>query len=209
MFPVLLSLGANQGDRADNLRAAVYGLGRFLAVHAVSAVYETAPMYRSTQPPFLNLALVVGTDLPPPGLLAAVKALERRLGRVPTVRHGPRPIDIDIVFYDQAVVDSPILRIPHPAMAERGFVLIPAADLVPDWRHPERGDTVAALRTALGPVPDVTRWGDVPGMPGPTLSAVRASGPGFTSTGFTSTGFTSTGFMSTENGDAGRSEPSR
>ena len=161
MYPVLLSLGANQGDRADNLRAAIYGVGRFLDVRAVSAVYETVPMYRSAQPSFLNLALVVGTDLPPPGLLAAVKALERRLGRMPTIRHGPRPIDIDIVLYDQAVVDSPVLRIPHPAMVERGFVLVPAADLVPHWRHPERGDTIAALRAALGPVTDVRRWGQI------------------------------------------------
>jgi 2-amino-4-hydroxy-6-hydroxymethyldihydropteridine diphosphokinase len=158
MPSVLLSLGANLGDRAANLRAAVAGLGRFLDVRAVSAVYETAPMYETDQPAFLNLAAVAGTDLPPAALLAALKALERRLGRLPAIRFGPRPIDIDIVLYGERTVDTPDLRIPHPAMGERGFVLAPAADVAAEWRHPETGRTVAEMLAALGPLPDVRRW---------------------------------------------------
>jgi 2-amino-4-hydroxy-6-hydroxymethyldihydropteridine diphosphokinase len=160
MPAVLLSLGANQGDRAANLRAAVAGLGRFLDMRAVSAVYETAPMYETDQPAFLNLAVVAGTDLPPAALLAALKALERRLGRLPTTRFGPRPIDIDIVFYDDRMIDAPDLTIPHPAMAERGFVLAPAADVAPAWRHPADGLTVAEMLASLGPLGDVRRWED-------------------------------------------------
>lgn len=160
MHPVLLSLGANQGDRAGNLETAVSTLVRFLSVRAVSATYETPPMYACDQPPFLNLAVVADTDLPPSALLAAAKALERRIGRRPGRRFGPRPIDVDIIFYDDLTMDTPALRIPHPAMAERGFVLAPAADLVPDWRHPENGQTVAGLLAALEPVPDVRLWSE-------------------------------------------------
>ena len=160
MHAVLLSLGANQGDRVGNLETAVSTLDRFLSVRAVSATYETLPMYASDQPLFLNLAMVADTELPPSALLAAAKALERRLGRRPGHRFGPRPIDVDIIFYDDLTVDTPALRIPHPAMAERGFVLTPAADLVPDWRHPENGATVADLLAALGPVPDVRLWSE-------------------------------------------------
>jgi 2-amino-4-hydroxy-6-hydroxymethyldihydropteridine diphosphokinase len=157
MPSVLLGLGANQGDRDANLRAAVAGLRRFLDVRAVSAVYETAPMYETDQPAFLNLAVLAGTDLPPAALLEALKALERRLGRMPAVRFGPRAIDIDIVFYDDRVIDEPDLTVPHRAMAERGFVLAPAADVAPGWRHPQTGRTVAELLADLGPIPDVRR----------------------------------------------------
>ena len=158
MKSVLLSLGANQGDRARNLGVAASALGRFLDIRTISAIYETAPMYHTDQRPFLNLAMIVGTDLPPPALLTAVKDVERRLGRRPASRFGPRPIDVDIIFYGASVVDTPALRIPHPAMTERGFVLAPAAELAPDWQHPENGLTLAALLAALGPTPDVRLW---------------------------------------------------
>src|SRR3546814_2358672 len=100
MIPVLLGLGANLGDRAATLRAAVSGLERFLNVTHVSPVYETAPMYVMDQGRFLNMVVAAETLLPPQRLLEAVKDLERRLGRTPSRRYGPRRIDIDIVFYD-------------------------------------------------------------------------------------------------------------
>jgi len=161
MIPVLLGLGANMGDRAATLRAAVSGLGRFLNVIRVSPVYETAPMYVMDQGRFLNMVVVVETALTPERLLEAVKDLERRLGRTPSRRYGPRQIDIDIIFYGDQRVDEPDLVIPHPRLPERAFVLAPAADIVPDWLHPESGRTVSEMLEALQPMRGIERWGEL------------------------------------------------
>lgn len=149
MSPVLLGLGTNLGDRVANLRAAQAALARFLAIAAVSPLYETAPMYDRDQGAFLNQVAVVETDLAPPALLGALQQVERRLGRMPGRRNGPRPIDLDILFYGDRVVSEPGLDIPHPRMAERGFVLVPAADIAPTWRHPATGRSIAEMRAKL------------------------------------------------------------
>ncbi len=155
MTPVLLALGANQGDRVANLHAAVLACRRFLNVTAVSPLYETAPMYDTEQDPFLNQALVAETKLAPRPLLTALKFLEQRLGRIPTHRYGPRTIDIDIVLFGDHMVAEPDLDVPHPRMAERAFVLAPAADIAPDWPHPVSGLTVRRMLEALGGAGDV------------------------------------------------------
>lgn len=143
MERVLLGLGTNLGDRLANLRAAVDGLGAFVEVEAASPIYETAPMYDTDQGPYLNMAVLGTTELEPRPLLDALKAMERNLGRTRSRRYGPRRIDLDIVFYGDRVVAEPGLEIPHPRLAERAFVLTPAADIAADWRHPETGRTVA------------------------------------------------------------------
>ena len=169
MPEVLLGLGANMGDRAANLRAAMAGLRRFLNVTGESPIYETEPMYRTDQAPFLNMVVAADTAMPPASLLAAVKHLERRLGRTGGERFGPRPIDIDILFHGSVVVETPSLVIPHPRMAERGFVLVPAADVAPHWVHPVTGHTVAQMLAALG-----TTGGVIPFEP--VATAVAATG---------------------------------
>lgn len=150
MSPTLLGLGSNLGDRAANLEAAVIGLGRFLNITSASPIYETAPMYDQQQSAFLNMVVAAETGLAPEPLLDAVKRLERRLGRVPTRRNGPRTIDIDILLFADRVVNSPDLCIPHPGLPDRAFVLVPATDIAPDWACPATGRRLKEMLAALG-----------------------------------------------------------
>jgi 2-amino-4-hydroxy-6-hydroxymethyldihydropteridine diphosphokinase len=161
MIPVLFALGTNLGDREANLRRAIAWLRRETAVDAVSAVYETAPMYDTDQGAFLNMCVAARTDLAPEALLARLKAAEAEIGRLPSRPNGPRLIDLDLLLYGDRVVDRPDLAVPHPRMAERGFVLAPAADVAAGWRHPVEGCSVAELLRALGPLSGVVRRDDL------------------------------------------------
>lgn len=161
MVPVLFALGTNLGDREANLRRAIAWLRRETAVDAVSAVYETAPMYDTDQGAFLNMCVAARTDLAPGALLARLKAAEAEIGRLPSRPNGPRLIDLDLLLYGDRVVDRPELAVPHPRMAERGFVLAPAADVAAGWRHPVEGRSVAELLQALGPLSGVVRRDDL------------------------------------------------
>lgn len=149
MTEVFLALGSNLGDRRANLDAAIAALAPEVEVLDLSPVYETDPKYVTDQPRFLNMALRARTELDAGSLLCRLKAVEAALGRTPTVRFGPRVIDLDIVFYGDAVIDRPDLVVPHSALAERAFVLRPLADLAPAKRHPITGRTVAEMLRAL------------------------------------------------------------
>ena len=150
---LFLGLGSNLGDRRANLRRALHALEAAGAVRitAVSPVYETPPWGMTEQPVFLNLCAAGRTDLPPRDLLQMIKRIEREVGREPAVRWGPRHIDVDILFYEDAIVDEDDLQIPHPGVPERAFVLAPLAAIAPDARHPETGQTVSAMLDALDP----------------------------------------------------------
>ena len=136
---IFLGLGTNQGDRLANLAAARLALAPSVKLLKDSPIYETEPWGYPDQPAFLNQALRAKTDLPPQDLLAYLKDLEVRLGRQPNFRYGPRLIDIDILLYDDLMVDLPGLQIPHPRLAERAFVLVPLADLAPKLHVPGAG----------------------------------------------------------------------
>jgi 2-amino-4-hydroxy-6-hydroxymethyldihydropteridine diphosphokinase len=142
---VYLALGTNLGDRSVNLRDATAALPPAVTVLKMSPVYETQPWGITDQPAFLNMVINGETHLAPLVLLAHLKELETKLGRLPSVRHGPRKIDIDILFYSDLVLKTPGLTIPHPGLHERAFVLVPLADLAPELVHPVRGKTIRAL----------------------------------------------------------------
>jgi 2-amino-4-hydroxy-6-hydroxymethyldihydropteridine diphosphokinase len=145
----MLALGSNLGDRLQNLRAAVRLLPDWgVTVTRTSSVWETAPV-PADQPPFLNAALVGETALSPEDLLAALKAIEREIGRRPSRRWGPRPIDLDILFYSHQQVATPNLTIPHERITERGFVLAPLAEVSPG-ELPVLGVTAVALLEQVG-----------------------------------------------------------
>jgi 2-amino-4-hydroxy-6-hydroxymethyldihydropteridine diphosphokinase len=144
-----LGLGSNLGDRRANLTAAVTGLPPAARVLRASSIFQTEPWGYLDQPAFLNQVLEVETRLAPVDLLAALKRLEAGLGRQATFRYGPRLIDLDILLYDELVLNQPDLVIPHPQLAQRAFVLVPLAELAPHLLHPLLGVSMAELKDRI------------------------------------------------------------
>jgi len=142
---IYLALGTNLGNRAENLKNALAALPPNVRVQRESSIYETAPWGFEDQPKFLNMVVEAETELAPLDLLHTLKSLETNLGRTPTFRYGPRLIDLDILFYDDLILHTLELTIPHPRLHERAFVLIPLADIAPGFLHPVLQKTIQQL----------------------------------------------------------------
>lgn len=142
-----IALGSNLGDREGYLRSAIDALGALGKVTAVSSFHETEPVGEVSQPDFMNAAVELRTPLAPSALLAALLKIEQQHGRdrKDAPPKGPRTLDLDLLSYDARVLDTPALTVPHPAMAERRFVLLPLAQIAPLWRHPVLGKSAAQL----------------------------------------------------------------
>ncbi len=145
---VYLALGSNLDDRLANLKQAVASLSPQMDVKGKSPVYETPPWGYADQPRFLNQVVKAITYLEPEPLLKHLKRLEMALGRAASFPNGPRSIDIDILFFDDLVMETPLLVIPHPRLHERAFVLVPLMDIAPDLTHPVQNKSVRELLAA-------------------------------------------------------------
>lgn len=146
---VYLALGTNLGDRLANLKQAISMLTPQLDVKSKSQVYETPPWGFEDQPKFLNQVIKGKTYLDPEPLLKHLKRLEVALGRKESFPNGPRLIDIDLLFYDDLVLNKPSIVIPHPRLHERAFVLLPLKEIAPDLVHPVHKKTVQELAASV------------------------------------------------------------
>ena len=144
-----LSLGSNLGDREANLREAIAQLTEAGSVRALSAMYETQPVDVPNQPWFLNCVVELETEKTPRELLTFALSIEAAMGRLRFRDKGPRKIDIDLLLFGDRIVEEPKLKIPHPAMHQRRFVLTPLAEIAPGVRHPVFDKTASELLAAL------------------------------------------------------------
>ncbi|WP_297213414.1 MULTISPECIES: 2-amino-4-hydroxy-6-hydroxymethyldihydropteridine diphosphokinase [Thermodesulfovibrio] len=143
---IYLSLGSNLGDREKNLETALSELkNEGIVILKKSSIYETAPWGYEKQPEFLNMAMEGLTLLEPYDLLKLIKEIENKMGRKKTIKYGPRVIDIDIIFYNNIILKSEVLTIPHPLMHKRDFVLKPLCEIASEFIHPELKISVKKL----------------------------------------------------------------
>lgn len=154
-----IGLGSNLGEREAMIRSALEAIAALPETDLVraSSLYDTEPVGDVDQPNFLNAVAQVDTDLPPRQLLWNLQLIERRLGRERTRRWGPRTIDLDLLLVGDLVIEEDDLRVPHPEMIRRAFVLVPLVELDPTLVHPSTGETLASHLSKLGARPPLKR----------------------------------------------------
>ena len=146
MNKAYLLIGGNEGNRLFHLKQAVTNIEIFCGeILILSSLYETAPWGRSDQPAFLNQALLIQTPLQAAALMQSILQIEEEMGRKRIEKYGPRSIDIDILFFNNDIIDQPQLKIPHPEIQNRRFVLEPMNEIAPSLLHPLLGKTIQEL----------------------------------------------------------------
>lgn len=156
---IYLSLGSNLGDRKANLEMALQQLqAEQTVVQQQSSIYETEPVEWVDQPHFLNLVCRIESRLNPQALLELCHQIENQMGRVRQEPKGPRNIDIDILFYGRLILELPLLKIPHPALCQRSFVLTPLEEITPEFSDPITGKSIHQLRSECTDRSSVVVW---------------------------------------------------
>lgn len=150
MVTAYIGLGSNIGEREKNCTIALEKLNKKgIRIKKVSSMHETEPWGLKDQPRFINMVVEVETDLTPEGLLAVLKEIEKEMGREKTVKWGPRIIDLDILFYNDKIINEKELQIPHPLLHKRDFVLRPLVEIAPDKIHPILKKSIRRLMEEL------------------------------------------------------------
>ena len=145
---IILSIGTNIGDRERNIENAVKALGEIGKVTAISPIYTSEPWGFESENGFYNIALTMESELSPLDLLQETQRIEKELGRTAktTTTYTDRIIDIDLIDYDNQIIDTPTLTLPHKLMHQRNFVLYPLTDIAPEWQHPTLKLTALELK---------------------------------------------------------------
>jgi 2-amino-4-hydroxy-6-hydroxymethyldihydropteridine diphosphokinase len=150
MAVVYIGIGSNIGNRQANCKNAIERLkNKGIIVRKYSSMYETEPWGLKEQPRFINMAVEAETGFSPDELLRALKDIEKEMGKEETVKWGPRIIDLDILLYDDIIIDMKHLHIPHPLLHKRDFVLIPMSEIAPDKMHPALKKSMRQLKKEL------------------------------------------------------------
>lgn len=155
---VYIALGTNIGDREKNLQTALLELGKNCEIIKKSSIYETEPVGFKDQDDFLNMVIEAETELQPTELIINLQEIEHRMGRVKEILDGPRTIDLDILFYERQLIDTPNLKIPHPRLHKRNFVLKPLMEISADFIHPKLKKSIQQLYKELKNPEKVTIW---------------------------------------------------
>lgn len=158
MATIYIGIGGNLGDRAGLLARAVEQLSAAFGPIEMSSLYETEPVGYADQPQYLNAVVRAKSSLEPHEILAILQRIELDLGRVRSFPSAPRTVDLDFLFYDDLVLDSDDLTLPHPRLHERFFVLVPLAEIAPNLVHPRLRQTASAMLNELGPARGVQRY---------------------------------------------------
>lgn len=144
-----IALGSNLGNREENLKTAIEKIKKIVQIKEISSIYETEPEGYKNQGLFLNMAIEIKTSLGPQELLSNLQEIENEMGRTREIKNGPRTIDLDIIFYEDKIIEEQNLKIPHPLMHKRNFVLLPMNEIAPEFIHPILKKSIKTLKNEL------------------------------------------------------------